>query len=96
MIELTMDRLLVIEIPIASVDRQPRRRNRHEERARAALYDLMAFARGDDDDLTAETRRSFKLRINVGPHAAAGRCIEGANIDDPHGAEKPGNPIKLK
>ena len=76
-VERRVDRGLVVEITVASVDRQQGRWNRHQNRARAALDDLMPFARDDQDHLMPESRRGPKLGFRIGADAATDRRVEG-------------------
>ena len=83
-IERGMKRRFVVEIAIAPVDRQPRRRDRHQDRARTALDHLVALARSNHDHLVAEARGGPQLRLDIGAHPAAGGRVKSANVDDPH------------
>src|SRR5947209_2797280 len=95
-IESAVQRLLVIEIAIAAVDRQLWRRYRDQEGARSALDDLVALARSDDHHFVAEACRKLEFRFDIGAHPATDGGIEGAYVDDPHWAEKARNGLNLK
>jgi hypothetical protein len=79
-----MNRRFVIEIAIALVDRHPRRRNGHQDRARSAPDDLVMLAGRDHDHLVAEPLRSAEFRLDIGAHPAAGGRVKGAYVGDPH------------
>ena len=83
-----MEQSFIIEITIAAIDREPRRRDRDQESARAAPRHFMAFAGRDDDHLVAEAGGSAKLRPGISPNPASEGRVEGANIDDPHRRER--------
>ena len=53
-----VQRRLVVEIAVAPVNRQPRRRNGNEHGTRTAFDNLLPLARNDHDNLMAEARRS--------------------------------------
>ena len=95
-IELGMQRTLIIEIAVAPIDRQERRRDRHQHCARPAADRLVAFARSDHHDLVPEAARRPQLGVHVRADTAAARCVESANIDDPHGPKQPTTGMKLK
>src|SRR5438445_12783861 len=79
-VELTMNRLFVIEVPVAPVDRQLGRGNGDEDCARAALHDLPALAGRNDDDFMANERPGPDLGVDTRTHVAAGGHTDGANI----------------
>ena len=83
-IERPVERLFVVEEAVAAVERQDRRRNRRDERARAALDDVAAFARRDHDQLVAESGRGLELGVDIGPDTASGGGVKSAHVDDPH------------
>ena len=83
-VENGVERLLVIEIAVATVDGQPRRRNCHEHGAWTPLYHFVALAGGDHDHLMPEARSGTKLGFHIGAHAAAGGRVKSANVGDPH------------
>ena len=85
-IQHAVERALVIEISIALIDWQPGGRKCDQCRSGATPDRFMVLARCNDDQLMTEARRGTKLRVNIGPHAAAGGRIESAHVDDPHGA----------
>jgi hypothetical protein len=57
---------------------------------------LVPLAGRDDDHFVTEPRRCAQLCVDVSPNAAAARCIESANVDDPHGEDKRAARMKLK
>ena len=83
-IQRPMQRRLVVEIAIAPVDRQRRRRDRRQHRSGPAVDDLVALAGREQDHLVTETRRLLELAFEVGSHAAAGGRVEGTDIDNTH------------
>jgi hypothetical protein len=70
-VERPMQRPLVVEIAVAAIHRQLGRCDRHQDRARPALFHMIAIAGGDDDDFVAEARGGANLRFDIGPHTAA-------------------------
>src|SRR3954451_23107481 len=88
-VKYAVKRFLVIEVAVTAVDRQSRRRNRDEESARTSLNDLVTLSRSNDHDFVAEACRGSKLGVDIGAHAAAGGCVEGAHVDNSHAVEKP-------
>ena len=77
--------LLVIEVAITAVYRQSRRGNGYEESAGTTLNDFVTLSRSNDHDFVTEACRGSKLRVDIGAHAAAGGCVESADVDYSHG-----------
>lgn len=92
----SVKRGLVVEIAIAAVDRQDRRRDRHNDGTRTPLDQLMPLARRYDDQLVTVARRCPQLGVHVSANAAALGRVEGANIDDPHGSRKRSGAVNYK
>ena len=59
-----------------------------DPRAFAAMLDPVGSGRRDDDDLMAERSHRAQLLLDIGFHAAAFGGVEGADIDDLHGASR--------
>ena len=95
-IELSMQRSLVIEITVPTINRQLGRGNGHENSAGTTLNHFTAFTRSNDDDFVAEARCRPQFRVDIGAHAAAGGRVESADVDNSHGCGKPGNALNLK
>jgi hypothetical protein len=95
-VEFRVQRPLIVEIAVPAIDWQNRRWNGDKDPAWPALNRLVPRPRGNDDHLVTEPGGRAQLRIDVGADAPAVRCIESANVDDPHGADKPAGRMKLK
>lgn len=83
-VERGMKQTLIVEIAVATIDRQPRRGNRHEECSGASLDHLVVRAGRDHDHFVAKARRGTQLRFHIGPDASARGRIKGANVNDTH------------
>jgi hypothetical protein len=88
-VEYPVKGFLVMEVAITAVDGQSRRRNGYEEGAGTSLNYLVTLSRSNDHDFVAEACRGPKLRVDIGAYAAAGGCVESADVDYSHGVEKP-------
>ena len=95
-VEYPVKGFLVMEVAVSAIDRQSRRGNGHEKRAGAPLNHFVTLAWSNDDDLMTETRSGAQLRVDIGAHAAAGRSVECANVDNSHAVGKPGIARNLK
>src|SRR6476469_6396153 len=83
-VEGIMQQALIVEVAIASVDRQLGRGNGHQDPARRSLHDGMIGAGSDDDHFMAKARRSAKLRLHISADTAATGGIESADVNDTH------------
>ena len=91
-----MQRALVVEIPIAPVDRQMGRRDCHQEGPGSSLDHLVSLARSENDNLVTEAARRPQLGFDIGAHAATRGGVERADIDDPHPRWKRAGPVNFK
>ena len=83
-VERRVDRRLVVEIAVAPIDGEQRRRDRHQHRPRAALDDLVTFPGNDQDHLMAKTLGGTELGLRIGADAATGGRVEGGDVSNTH------------
>ena len=83
-VEHCVKRRLVVEIAIAPVDRQPRRGDRHQDRAGAARMTSWRSPGAITIISWPKPRRGAQLGLDIGAHAAAGGRVKSANVGDPH------------
>ena len=96
LIEQSVNRLFIVEIPISPVHRQGRCGNGDDNRAGAAFDSRMMLSRRHQNELVAIAVRRLQLGIDIGPNAAAGRGVKGANIDNSHARRERSRLMKLK
>ena len=74
----------LVEVPVLAVERKARAAQENDAGARAAFDHCILVTGGDDHDLVAELRADLELLLDIRPHTAAARRIEGAYVHDLH------------